>query len=344
MAITIPPTLAVTLAQSLVQPAMLNDLVEVSALNGNYLWAHHCPPLADVAFLTAADLTADARYEWGIEPSADGIEYTARIACMRDAAAADTIRCSFFEWSGGAWNSLGTADSASGTGIDRWNKTGMVIPPTSTRFRVDFHVQAGPGTHYTPHHVLLYPAPVGLAAGPKTSGFYPYDDGMLSTVGTPITTWHVGLGRNNALALLEDRQPMVFAIVQEAVGGVAWRYTATPAGTLVLGRVRVYLPGQSGDQVLGWHCRAEVVDVDLIDGAGATADLIRIQTVPSNGSGITPATLTLAADGGHNTGTLTVRIEGAGDEAHVDLDIVVKHTAGNGTDLRYLVGYWRPFA
>ncbi len=215
--------------------------------------------------------------------------------------------------------------------------TNLTIPSDAVALRFDF--QAAAGT-IDPQHILVYPAPADAAPGIKSSGFIPFDSGMLTTTGAPIHTELINRCKRSAVALLRDRQQQVISFLQKE-SGTPW--TDCPSDKSIiqaaavyqtfqdLPAVRVFFPFQGPDITINLLVLADV-------SAGATQGLIRVRQleVPNANAAI------LDASGSIESATLLLHLQGNGLERYADISIAAKTTAGNHTRLRAISAYWRP--
>lgn len=307
--------------------------------NVNHLWRFYSPPLASVCWTAAPALARAVRFVVPVTPSADGLEYTTEHRVLPSANSNCAIDLDYTTNYLGAftvWVNIYAVNPATVAGVLLTRvDTGVVVPSTARALRVTYTPAAGA---VTLHHFLAYPRPtVPPAVGIKTSGFVPFDDGLLVlAAGAPIHTEFLNRLRKSAFALLRDRRQNCLSFVQEeAVANT--RVVLNNTTTFVrLPRVRAYFPGQTAKSLQ--------VEVKVLANApvGLTSGLVTVQQVAVSGVVDAPATATYAADNVINSSTLTVYPEGDALNRYVDLEVALRTTALNSTYLLAVMGTWRP--
>jgi hypothetical protein len=302
--------------------------------NTNYLYRYHRPAMLSVAYTSAYKITGrTARFTIPAKPSADGLiyEFTSKLLATSPAAWALTVLVETYDPING-WQNATTATTAQGIMADQLvtDVQTAVIASNVTLLRVSY---TGTGTaEITPHHLLAIPTPGLVVTGIKTSGFVPYDDGLLSTTGA-VTTEHVNRAQSNAVNILRDRAQCAFAWVQEDTGAnmylrpggpdfCFWRTTPT---------AKVCTPGAQGEVKL---------DCAILAGVTRGTGAVRMQQANTDVGGVF---FEAAADGVLHTGTVTMQTNAGGPNASFDAEVAIKMTDPLALmEVQAVVAWWRP--
>lgn len=333
MAIAPVTALVVAKKGALMVPPMATEPLTEILNNLHYLWQKHTPPLLSVVYNTEAATTRSTIYHVPIMPSADGVKYKFehRFCCS---AASQTVAVTVDETdayagAGTVWTQIYTQNvTSSGTpdALTTSVSAAYVIPADAVALRITL---ANPAAgNKTDHHLLVYPAPDAPVAGVQTSGFKPFDDGIMASADkAPIHEEWIQRAAISARAVAEDRRQCAFAFVQEYRSAPAFSCTDAVFGDsdtgYVFPTVRAYLPHAAGPQTLFWRAIGEVT-------AGSNSGLIRI------------GGLQLDADGAINSDSASVNIIGDGLQAHVDLTLSIANTSPNTTRVFAVVAFWTP--
>lgn len=338
MAITPVTALVVAKKGAIMVPPMATEPLTGILNNLHYLWQKHTPPLLSVVYNTDAASTRNTVYHIPIMPSVDspsstGLKYKFehRFCCS---AASQTVAVTVDETdnyagAGTVWTQIYTQNVVSSGTPDALTtsvSTAYVIPADAVALRITLASPAV-GTK-TNNHLLVYPAPDAPAAGVQTSGFKPFDDGIMASADkAPIHEEWIQRAAISARAVAEDRRQCAFAFVQEYTAAPSFSCTDAVFGNADAGyvfpTVRAYLPHASGPQTLFWRAIGEVT-------AGSNSGLIRI------------GGLQLDADGAINGDSASVNIAGDGLQAHVDLGLSIANTSPNTTRVFAVVAFWTP--
>lgn len=333
MAIAPITALVVAKKGAIMVPPMATEPLTGILNNLHYLWQKHTPPLISAVYNGSATTTRSTIYHVPIMPSADGIKYKFehRFCCS---SASQTVAVTVdytatYAGGGTAWTQIYTQNvTSSGTpaALTTSVSTAYQIPAAATALRITLAAPAA-GTK-TDHHLLVYPAPDAPAAGVQTSGFKPFDDGIMASADkAPIHEEWIQRCAISARAVAEDRRQCAFAFVQEYRTAPAFSCTDAVFGDADAGyvfpTVRAYLPHAAGPQTLFWQAIGEVT-------AGSNSALIRI------------GGLQLDADGAVNSDSGSVMPSGSGLGAHVDLTLSVANTSPNTTRVFAVVAFWTP--
>lgn len=331
MAITVPTELVIVPGAALVQPPMAANPLDTILKNSNHLYRYFRPPL--VSFVPIDGVASrDRSYVVPVVPSADGLSYTFQHRILPATTGSVDIKVegnSGVDPSSG-WSTLyGPASSGSLTG-GAWATVAhsATLAPTVTMLRISY---LGAGADLTIGHVLAFPAPSSVASGVKPSGFIPYDDGLLSVSGAPVTTEMVNRMRTNALAVLRDRRQVVASLVQQYDTSAPWSngYAAPSVAVadqpMRIGKSVATLPGQT-------RAGLTLYAVANVSG-GATADLIEVL--------LGSVSVRLGATGLLVSESVTVDLPG-GAAATLPVEVRTHHTTGHSCYLQSLVILWRP--
>jgi hypothetical protein len=331
MAFTTNALLTIPEDGAFVLPEADQSPLDTALLNCNTIYAHFRPPLHNIVFTTQPVTAArTSRFQWPTRPSADGLTYAFRV-WIRTFANAGTLTVTIDENDAG-WNNLSTvAAIAAPANTVIQHDVSAVISATSTELRVG--VARAAGDDFYVESILIWPTPASpVTAGVKASGFVPYDTGLLSTAGAPITTEHVNRTKVSSIAILRDRWQNCLSFVQEDNATYVLydaQQGAQPANDWqLIGNAVASFPGQ----------RDPTINVDVLAtvDAGATADLIKITQNTLYGN-----SALFDASGNVETATLQLHTDG-GSDSHAEFQIWVKTAAANNTYLHAVQGFWLP--
>lgn len=331
MAVVTPSAFAVVTKGQLFAPAMAAQPLQQALENVNYLWRYHQPPLLSVIYTVGAALTRATEYHIPVIPSQEtgGLRYAFqhRFVCSDGAATVQVTVESCTTYAGGAtvWTSVYTQGVASaGAGaLTTHTSAATVIPTAAVAIRVTYGAPSA-GTR-TDHHLLVYPAPFAPSTGSYSTGYKPFDNGILGATGAPIHEELLQRCAISSRAVLTDRKHCAFAFVQEysttphlavttAKGGIAGHTLPAPRG---------YLPGAVGEQSFAVRVIATV-------NGGSNAGLIAVQGELFD------------ADGTLQSATITRQAQDPGAQAYCDWAVTVKNTSGQETRLFAVVAFWAP--
>ena len=327
MAVTPVTTLAVVPKNLLWSPAMAKEPLHRTLLNLNYLWAYHRPPLLSVVYTVAPALSRSVDYHIPILPSQEtgGLRYTFehRFVCSSGAATVQVTvdSCTTYAGGGTVWTNVYTQSvSSSGAGVLTTSVSSIyVIPTAAVALRVTYGAPSA-GTR-TDHHFLVYPAPSAPSAGTYSTGYRPYDDGILAAAGAPIHEELLQRCAISSRAVVEDRRHCAFAFVQE--------YTTTPH--FVANAATGAESGRTMPWVRGWvpatTGQSFAARVIATVSAGTTADLVSLGGV------------TFDASGSIESGTVTLNPK---PDGALDWVLDVTATTGNSTRVLAVVAFWLP--
>ena len=334
--INVPTSLDVVKKGQLIDSPVSAQPLQLALENCNYLYRYHKPPHLSVIYNSAAALTRNSEYHCPITPSADGIDYTFehRWQCS---AATQTVTvgvdyCTTYAGAGTVWTNLYSTAVVTGgaASLTRSTSAAYNVPYTATAIRVTLTAPAA-GTR-TDHGLLMWPTAAAPTVGVKSSGFIPFDDGLITNAnGAAVHEEWLQRCAISSRALASDRKQCAFAFVQE--------YRTTPAfvcagGTGTAGYamppVRVYVPNAtSGSGV------SLTVKVIASVSAGTTTAKVKLASTGA-------ASLTLDATGAIVDGTLVAGKIGDGFAAYFDAALSVFSTTGNTTKVYAVVAWWTP--
>lgn len=331
VAITVPGGIVVTDQGALVQPAADQDPLKTALENTAFLYAYRPAHLACV--FTCADKISNRSvvFEVPIAPSADGISYTFRHH-VRTGTGTSDLTVKVDEWVSAAWNTIEnstTITAAANTVVTHSHAD--AVDSTATKLRFTYSRATG-ADELTPDSVCMYATGLTISAGKKGSGYVPFDDGLLTTAGSPIHTEHINRAYRDVMAVLGDAKQCAAAFVQES--NVTYtKHEASAAGLGAgvyarLGAARFCAPYQVNPQITVYA----LASVD----AGATTDIVRFRQLGPKGKQVL-----LDGDGAINSDTLRLSMPG-GPMSFADLECAVTHTSGNEAHLKAVVAYWTP--
>ena len=325
--------LAVVKKASIFSAPMSAEPLNLALTNVNYLWRYHRPPLLSVVYTVDAGVSRSSSYHIPVLPSqeAGGLRYIweHRFVCS---AATQTVNvtvsyCTTYAGAGTAWTSIyTTAVVTGGAGtLTTSVSSALTLPETAVALRVTY-TSPGAGTR-TDHHLLVYPAPLSVPAATYTTGFVPYDDGILSAVGAPIHEEFLQRCATSSAAVLTDRRQCAFAFVQEYSTSPhfsAELATGCEDNFRALPTVWSYLPGAGAAPAD--YAVSVIADVD----GGATADLVSL------------GGYTFAAAGGIAALDVSRVAAGSGLETRLSWTLGVKANTGQKTRVFAVVAWWTP--
>lgn len=314
-----PASLAISKPSQFILPSLAQEPLRTALRNVNAVWLYHQPAL--VQSLPADDYgtnpTAGATYLIPIIPSADALPYRFSLATDSSITVTRTYYVSSDTTIAGAtYTQIGT-DSGS-TGADGVVVDGSyTVPAATTHLKV---VISTTGSMF-PQSLLVYPYPSSVPSAVQSSGFVPYDDGILEgATGAPIHQEFLDRCRKSALSVWHDRRQNSYSLVcnsapDEGEGeGYAVEIGSTATITMPIGRM--VLPGYT--QATRFVAKAIAVS------SGATVTgAIKLKL-----TGIDQATIELDASGDIESGTATVIPNEAGLAQGVDVELEL---SGKGT-------------
>ena len=344
MAFTTPATLQVSEASEFVLALADEDPLATQLENCNHLYAHYIPPIVDVVWTSKNDLTRQSSFEQPIVPSADDLRYNFR-TLVRTGTGTGTLTITLEEWDAGAWNVLDTtaAIAAAANSVIQHDVTSVVVSATSTKMRFTY-ARAG-GDPYYAESALVWPAPATPVTGGVTaSGFIPYDSGLLTAAGAPITTEHVNRCKISSVSVLTDRVQTAMSFGQEDN-----RVTPASDPRIVVGAGTVAHAADDWNRIgkAVWPCPGQknpTLDLKVlaqVDG-GAVSELVRIsQAHPQGQSTDFSADFAATVNLSVATGTLELITDG-GPDSHAVLELWAKHELGQTTTVHAATAHWTP--
>lgn len=287
MAYPIPSTVPLIPPYQLIAPKAAKEPLHSILGATNRLYQRFCPALLSLAPIHASTPTDVHTWEVPLPVSADGLDYTVEVHTWRASTGGNvtvSLDTSTTVTTGTPWTALDTenVDHSSDNHVDHSYE---VTPPTGTKYlRISVD---GNSSNCQLQHILVYPSmPQTLPSAVTSSGFTPWEDGLLSAAGGAINTEQINRVHANVKAILLDRRQCAASFSQPT------NYTAPHRVGVGLGggeyavqqllRGPLWIPYQSSPLV---RVRARA----LLSG-GATAGTIRVRS----GSGVA----SLDADGG----------------------------------------------
>ena len=336
MSITTPATFPRVLQQDLLTARLDSAPIDTILSRVNYAWQHHAPPLVNVAWLSAPALTRDQVYEFGIEPSVDGVAgllYSFRHRWRTTTAGTMTITVE--EWDGAAYNTI-YGPTATATTATTWHLRThtATVAANARRLRVTY---AHGADSYWPAHLLAVPAPATTPAAKQPSGFVAFDNAQYTTPGAPIHAELLNRVKASIAAVVTDRKTMALSLVQDSVS--PWvPAEVTTVGIMsggphmAVGRSVASLPGNAGKAVLSLHFKG------YTSAAPITNYRCTVRQVGATHSG---SAVSFDLDGAWQTGSLTVIGETPGIEVSVSNPDI---SGGETAVVQALTGFWTPGA
>ena len=327
-----PGDLSIVKASQYLAPPADEQPLRTILKNANWLYAKYQPPLVNVVWTAITIADRATQFVVPIIPSADGLTYTFRhmVEAHAFTPTNQPLSVTVEEWVGGAWSSLESTGYTVSATDSTWityshNDT---INAAATMLRVSYDRQNS--SEYQPGSLLVYPNPGAVGAGRKASGFWPFDNGLLTAAGAPLNVEHHNRASRNAAAVLADRAQMVASFAQESTPShVRWTSATTPIADgqwVKIGHAVATFPGQRDPQV-------QVRALGSVS-AGATDDLIMLRQVGGDA-------VVLDADAAVDSGTLTLDLDNGGtDGARAELELYVRDTSGNTTYLHACCAFW----
>ena len=336
MPIITPTSLEVVKKGQLIATVVSDQPLRLALENCNYLYRYHQPLHLSVIYNSTAAVTRTSEYHIPVTPSVDGIAYTfvQRWVCS---AATQTVTvgvdyCTTYAGAGTVWTNLYSAAvvSAGAGTLTRSTSAAYTVPSNALAVRVTL-TAPGAGTR-TDHGLLMWPTAAAPTVGVKTSGFIPFDDGLIDSAdGAAVHEEWLQRCAVSSRAIAADRKQCAFAFVQEFLATPAFVCSDTILGSATAGyalpAVRVYLPS-GGAKTLTVKAIASV-------SAGSTVDRVRLSAVGDN-------SVLLDAAGGIDSASVGVQTTGDGFAAAVDVLLTAYNTATNSTKIYAVVAWWTP--
>jgi len=230
--ITIPTEYTIVQPGALALPLADAAPLSTALLDANAHYSLHRPPLRSTVYTDDAASAGPRAYRLAVLPSADGIAYRC-LHAVRTGAGTTAIDVEI-EWQsgGGGWTSIYSASHAAGANTVVEISHLATIPAAADELRITYDRGAD---DYLADSVLIIPEPSAPSAR-TSSGFWPYDDGLLGAVGAPINTELVCRSWQNTAATLLDRTQNLMSFTQRADTSAQYTLTGTssPDGAWVL--------------------------------------------------------------------------------------------------------------
>jgi hypothetical protein len=216
MTITYPAAYPVVDDHDLLLPAADAAPLSSGLLLANAAYQLHRPCPVVVVYTAERDVTRALEFRVPIIPSADGLSYTFRhVVELGAGVTAITIEIET-QSGGGGWStvygptSTGSLTASAKNTVD----TAATIAAVTDEVRITYSQTTG-GDVISADSVAAIPAG-GSPSARTSSGFWPYDDGLLTATGAPINVELVNRAMANAFAIFEDRAQCVFSFAQES--------------------------------------------------------------------------------------------------------------------------------
>lgn len=329
MAVTYPTAYVITPTHGLVLPAADAEPLARALRNGNCMFQQWRPPIASAVYTTDPLTARAASYRIPVSVSPDGLTYTARHYVRTGAGAGAVTITIEQQTAGGGWSTIygPTAHAAGATTVVQID-TSIVPSAGIDELRVTYS-RVDP---YTPDSVTIFPSGSNAPVVRQASGFWPYDDGLLSATGAPINTELVNRTLRNARAVAGSRAQALLSWVQES-DAANTRYDLSAAMqpddtwiTVAHGVASVpYAPQE---------LEVTVSTIASVTG-GTTTSRVRVQA----GAGWK----LLNATNIPNSGTIKCAVSSPGTlQASVTWRVQARRAAGWETNVHAVVGYYTP--
>jgi hypothetical protein len=333
MAVTYPSSYVITSTGALIIPAMAAAPLSVAMLNSNAAFELHNPSPLTVVYTADVGLTRSASFRLPVSPSDDGISYNFHHV-VRTGTGATAVTITIEEQSGGGgWSTVygptATAAAASST-------VAITTAATLSGGIDEVRITYSRGADVTSYDsVTILPNATGPVAI-QASGFWPYDDGLLTATGAGINTELVNRPLRNARAIVNSRAQCVLSFAQEDDGTPAnCRYdltgsTVTPASQ----------PQEFGVVTAALPFAADLTEINLsviatVSG-GVNSNAIRIRT---QGGGA----VSFDADGSVVRSSLLVKVTNPGKfNAYATFILEGLANSGRETYLHAVTGTYAP--
>jgi len=329
MAVTYPSTYTVTPAAAMVLPPSDAAPVSTAMLNAAAGYQQHTPPLVLAVYTVDPLVTRQTSFRVPIAPSDDGLVYRVR-SYVRTGTGTTAISWSV-EWqtAGGGWTSIASGTTSAGASTVVEISTTATIPAAADELRLRYSRGTDP---YTPDSVTVYPDSSNAPSARTASGFWPYDDGLLTAAGAPINTELLHRPLRNARAIVTDRQQCLLSWVQEDDTANA-RYSVA-GGSAVDGSWVLLAHGVASVPYAAGNITATVEAIASV-GGGATGDLIRISAGGEE--------VTLDADAAVNAAALQCVVQSPGTlGASIRWTVWANNTSGNETYPHAITAHYSP--
>ena len=332
MAVVYPAAYVITKTAALVLPPMASDPLSTAMLNSNAAFRIHKPNLQTTVYTCDPGITRAASYRLPVEPSADGISYDFRHVVITGTGTTAVTVTVEEQSAGGGWGVIyGPTAHAAGASTTVEITHAAAITAGMDELRVTYDRGADPATYIS---VTVLPG-AGSPTVIQASGFWPYDDGLLTAAGAPVNTEMVNRPLRNARAVVNDRSQCVLSFAQEDNGAPAnVRYDMT-AGNAPADQPQLFGVVNACTPFWPRFVDIAVSVIATVDG-GATADLIRVRTASGESQ-------TFDATGAVVRKTLKCFVNKPGTaQAYVSFIIEGSATSGRKTYLHAVAGIWSP--
>jgi hypothetical protein len=332
MAVTYPAAYTITKTAAMVLPPIASAPLSVAMLNSNAAFRIHKPAAQTTVYTGDPGITRAASYRLPIKPSADGISYDFKHVVITGTGTTAVTITVEEQAAGGGWATIyGPTASAAGASTTVEISHAAAITAGIDELRITYDRGADPATYIS---VAVFPG-AGSPTTIQSSGFWPYDDGLLTATGAPINTEMVNRPLRNARAVVNDRSQCVLSFAQEDNGTPAnVRYDMT-AGSAPADEPQMF--GVVTACVPFWP---RFVDISVsviatVDG-GATTGLIRVRSASGESQ-------TFDASGNVERKTLKCFVTKPGTpQAYVTFILEGSATSGRKTYLHSVAGFWTP--
>ena len=314
MAVTYPSAYTITPTAGLVLPPIASQPLATAMANGNAAFELHNPSPLTVVYTAAPALTRAASFRLPITPSADGISYDFRHT-VRTGTGTTAVTITIEQQSGGGGYSTiyGPTATAAGASSTVDITTAATITAGVDEVRITYDRGSDPCTYDS---VSVLPNATGPTSI-QSSGFWPYEPGLLTATGAPINTELMNRPLRNARAVVNDRAQCVLSFAQEDNGTPAnVRYDLTATTTAPPGVAQVFGVVTAAMPFAPKRVSVTVSVIATVDG-GSSAGVVRVRTPYGhtaifNGTGnVERATLEVAVqNSGTSTAFTTFQIEG----------------------------------
>lgn len=327
MTVTYPSTYTITADGALVLPLADAAPLSTANANANCHYQQHRPPLRSVVY--CSEQATSSVFRLAMEPSADGLVYRFRHYVRTDATATDVTIEVESQAAGGGWSTIyGPTAHAAGASSTVAIDHDVTIPATDDELRVTYTRGAD---LCQPDSLVIYPTPTSPTTR-RTSGFWPYDDGLLTATGAPLNTEFVNRPWRNTAAVVADRVQCLFGFVQPE-GAAQYDLTGTTTadgGWVLLGQCIAQVPYAPSTITVTVATIASV-------SAGVTADRVRMT--------VGGVSTTLDADDTVQTASVVAPVEQAGTmQASVTIEVYASYDSGQTLDVIDAAAWYTPIA
>jgi len=313
MTVSYASTYAVVSDADLMMPAADASPLSTTLALANAHYQQHRPCPLVVVYTAESAVQRAQEFRLPLMPSSDSLGYTLRHVVELGAGVTSITIEVEQQTGGGGWSTIygptttGSLTASAKNTVD----TAATITAGVDEIRVTY-TPAGAGQDISADSVAVIPA-AGSPTTRRTSGFWPYDDGLLGASGAPINTELVNRAMRNVYATMQDRAQCLFSFAQETSSALYDLGDATQAADgqwVLIACGQAQVPMVVGAQQVQVQALASVTN-----SPASTADRVRVHVgdqwiaLDADGTVQTPSPLSVDVPGGSSlSGKLPIEV------------------------------------